>query len=204
MAKGRPRSFDREDALRWAMMVFWKHGYDATSVALLTDAMGIAAPSMYAAFGDKRALFEEALQHYAQTYGAFTMRALSDPDARVAVERLLLGAAEEFTSPDHPPGCMLITAATNCAPESASVQKRLRGMRAGLVDALEARIAGTLAGRRLPADGDARALARFFAATLQGMSAQARDGASRAELEAIARAALRAWPEPRVKRARGR
>jgi len=122
VAKGRPRSFDREDALRWAMMVFWKHGYDATSVALLTDAMGIAAPSMYAAFGDKRALFEEALQHYAQTYGAFTMRALSDPDARVAVERLLLGAAEEFTSPDHPPGCMLITAATNCAPESASVQ----------------------------------------------------------------------------------
>ncbi|MEO8798683.1 MAG: helix-turn-helix domain-containing protein, partial [Polyangiaceae bacterium] len=87
---GRPPSFDRDDVLRRATMVFWKHGYDATSIALLTKSMGIGAPSLYAAFGDKRALFEEALGYYSKTYGAFIMQvAREEADARTAVERLL-------------------------------------------------------------------------------------------------------------------
>src|SRR5690242_10250406 len=105
MDRGRPRSFDREDALKRAVMVFWKHGYDATSVSLLTHAMRIGAPSMYAAFGDKRALFEEALDLYMKTYGSFFLQTLEEePDARVAIEHLLLAAAAAFTSSDHPPG----------------------------------------------------------------------------------------------------
>jgi len=193
MTKGRPRSFDRDDVLERAMMLFWKHGYDATSVSLLTEAMGIGAPSLYAAFGDKRALFKEALDHYMTTYGSFTVRALQDEsDPRAAIERLLLGAAAAFTSAGHPRGCMVITAATNCAPESAAVERRLRTIRAGSVHAIEEKIAS--GSRGLPPPASARTLALFFSATLQGMSAQARDGASREELEAIARAALRAWP----------
>src|SRR5262245_39775992 len=74
VAKGRPRSFDRDEALTAATMVFWKYGYDASSVAQLTEAMGIGVPSMYAAFGDKRALFEEALVHYMKTHGSFMAR----------------------------------------------------------------------------------------------------------------------------------
>jgi AcrR family transcriptional regulator len=193
MTKGRPRSFDRDDVLKRAMLLFWKHGYDATSVSLLTEAMGIGAPSLYAAFGDKRALFKEALDHYMTTYGSFTVRAFQEEaDPRAAVERLLLGAAAAFTSAGHPPGCMVITAATNCAPESAAVEKRLRAIRAGTVHAIEEKIASGPRGTTPRAS--ARALALFFSAMLQGMSAQARDGGSREELEGIARAALRAWP----------
>jgi TetR/AcrR family transcriptional regulator, copper-responsive repressor len=193
MTKGRPRSFDREEALKRAMLLFWRHGYDATSVSLLTEAMNVGAPSLYAAFGDKRSLFEAALGQYMESYGSFMVQSLQDePDPRAAIERLLLGAAAMFTSGDHPPGCMVITAATNCGPDSAAVEKYLRAVRAGTVRAFEEKIAsGT---RKLPPRTSAHALALFFSATLQGMSAQARDGATREELESIVRAALCAWP----------
>lgn len=182
-------------------MVFWKHGYDATSVAQLTQAMGIGAPSMYAAFGDKRALFDEALVYYMKTYGAFMARLFDErPEERslrVAIAELLRDAASMFTSSEHPRGCMLITAATNCAPESATVAKRLRELRASTVQALEARITGAIARKELPAEVDARALALYVSTVLQGLSAQARDGATRAELEAIVDTAMRAWPRSR-------
>jgi AcrR family transcriptional regulator len=192
---GRPRNFDRDEALKRALMVFWKHGYDSTSIALLTESMGIGAPSLYAAFGDKRALFDEALDLFSKTYGAFTVQALTEEaDARAAVERLLRGAAVAFTGSGHPPGCLVITAATNCSPQSAAVQKRLKSFRARTVRALEEKIESAKSSGRMPAAVDAHALALFYSSTLQGMSAQARDGASREELDAIADAALRAWP----------
>ena len=192
---GRPRSFDRDDALERATMVFWKHGYDATSIAMLTEAMGIATPSLYAAFGDKRALFDESLAHFAKTYGAFTLETLEgEADARTAVERLLREAAVAFTAKGHPPGCFVITAATNCAPQSAAVQKKLRSYRLLTVEALERKIEHAKASGRLPRGVNAHELALFYSATLQGMSAQARDGATREDLEAVAAAALRAWP----------
>jgi AcrR family transcriptional regulator len=198
--KGRPRSFDRDQALDRATKVFWKHGYEASSVALLTAAMRIGAASMYAAFGDKRALFEEAVGHYMRAYGAFMVRAFQEPNARTAIEGMLRDAAAMFTSSDHPPGCMLITAATNCAPESATVAKRLRAIRASTVEILAERIGGAIKQGELPADTDARALALFFSTVLQGMSAQARDGASRADLEAVLQSAMRAWPGSRATR----
>lgn len=182
-------------------MVFWKHGYDATSVAQLTEAMGIGVPSMYAAFGDKRALFEEALVHYMKTHGAFMARLFAGPFAQptvgAAVTALLREAAAMFTSADHPRGCMLITAATNCAPESATVAKRLRELRASTVRALEARISEAIERGELQADVDARSLALYVSTVLQGLSAQARDGATRAELEAIVDTAMLAWPRSR-------
>lgn len=192
---GRPRSFDRDDALKRALMVFWRHGYDASSLAMLTEAMGIGAPSLYAAFGDKRALFEEALDYFSKTYGSFTVQALQEEsDARAAVERLLRGAAAAFTERGHPPGCFVISAATNCSPQSAPVQRRLRSFRALTVRALEEKMESAKSRGALPPDVDAHALALFYSSMLQGMSAQARDGASREELEAVADTALRAWP----------
>jgi AcrR family transcriptional regulator len=193
--RGRTRSFDRDEALDRAVAVFWEHGYDATSVATLTDAMGIGAPSMYAAFGDKRALFEEVLDRYLTTYGAFTERALAEePDAHNAVERLLREAARAYTGPGHPRGCLLITAATNCTPQSAAVRDRLRDLRRQGYRALQLKLAAAARAGDLPPGTDTHALAVFYAATLQGMSAQARDGASRADLDAIATLALRTWP----------
>jgi AcrR family transcriptional regulator len=192
---GRPRSFDRDEALEGAIVVFWEHGYDATSIAMLKSALGIGAPSLYAAFGDKRALFLEALDRYLRTYGAFTARALTEePTARDAVERLLREAAAAYTRPDRPRGCLLITAATNCAPQSADIAARLRELRAEGHRALEAKIAAAARTAELPDDTDAHALATYYAAVLQGMSAQARDGAARTDLEQIAETALQAWP----------
>src|SRR3954453_601461 len=98
MVMGRPRTFDREQALGSAVDVFWHHGYDATSVALLSQAMRITTPSLYSAFGDKRTVFFEALDRYLATYGAFTGRALTEePTAQRAITRLLRDAADSYT-----------------------------------------------------------------------------------------------------------
>ncbi|GAA2465464.1 TetR/AcrR family transcriptional regulator [Streptomyces macrosporus] len=193
--RGRPRSFDRDTALEKALRTFWEHGYETTSIADLTRAMGIAAPSLYAAFGDKKTLFEEVVEVYVHRYGGFIGRALAEePTARGAVGRVLREAAVEYTEPGRPPGCLVINAAVNAAPASAEVAEALRAMREENVRAFASRIRAGVAAGELPEDTDVSALARFTAAVLQGMSQQARDGAGRGELEAVADAAMRAWP----------
>lgn len=176
-------------------MAFWEHGYEATSIADLTRVMGIGAPSLYAAFGDKKALFSAVVEEYGHTYGAFLGRAFAEePTARRGVERALREAAVAYTTPGRPHGCLVITAATNATAASADVVAELRERREANVRAVERAIEADRAAGELPADTDARALARFTAATVQGMSQQARDGATREELEAVAELALRAWP----------
>ncbi|HEX2314642.1 MAG TPA: TetR/AcrR family transcriptional regulator [Thermomonospora sp.] len=191
----RPRAFDRDAALDRAVTEFWRHGYEATSVASLTAAMGIRPPSLYAAFGDKRRLFDEAVARYQRTHGAFTARALAEePTARRAVERVLREAAVEYSDPAHPPGCMVVSAATNCGPESAEVETSLRDLRERSKQAIVSRIREDVAAGRLPPGTDAEGLGAFYAATIQGMSRQAQDGATAKELLRIAELAMAAWP----------
>ncbi|MEV5429923.1 TetR/AcrR family transcriptional regulator [Streptomyces sp. NPDC052701] len=191
--RGRPRSFDRATALEKALMAFWEHGYEATSVSDLTRVMDIGAPSLYAAFGDKRSLFEEAVREYGTRYGSFAARALDEEaTARAAVERMLREAATAYTEPGHPHGCLVVHAAANCSdPE---VERSLRERRNANIAAIENRIRTDVAAGVLPADTDAAALARHTGAMIQGMSQQARDGASREELQALAEIALAVWP----------
>lgn len=192
---GRPRGFDRQQALEQALRLFWRHGYEATPISTLVETIGVKPPSLYAAFGDKRALFSAAVQHYQQTYGAFTERALTEePTARAALRRLLFDAAADYADPSHPPGCMIITAATNCTPAAEDVRAELRARREATKTAFREKISADIDAGRLPADTDADGLASFYAATVQGMSVQACDGADRAELERIAEHALAAWP----------
>ncbi|MBV1935792.1 TetR/AcrR family transcriptional regulator [Streptomyces sp. BV286] len=193
--RGRPRSFDRETALEKAILAFWEHGYEATSVAGLAEVMGIGVPSLYAAFGDKRSLFGEVVDAYGARYGAFRDRALAEErTARAAVERMLREAAAEFTEPGRPPGCLVLHAATNCT--TPEVEASLRDRRRADIAAVEHRVrAGADAGE-LPPDTDAAALARHAGAMIQGMSQQARDGATKEELEALAELAMRIWPRP--------
>ncbi|WP_232828392.1 TetR/AcrR family transcriptional regulator [Kribbella monticola] len=194
--RGRPRSFDRQAALERAALAFWEHGYETTSISDLTTALGIGAPSLYAAFGDKRQLFYEAVASYQATHGSFTARAMAEePTARDAIVRILREAATEYTSPDHPRGCLVISAAQNCSPASADVAKALRDTRNKNLRLLEDRIRSDVDSGILPGDTDAHGLALFAAATTQGMSQQARDGAGREDLEAIAEAAVRALPQ---------
>ncbi|MFJ6390360.1 TetR/AcrR family transcriptional regulator [Streptomyces sp. NPDC091972] len=191
--RGRPRSFDRETALEKAILAFWERGYEATSVSDLTRAMDIGAPSLYAAFGDKRTLFEEAVSVYDARYAAFADRALAEePTARAAVERTLREAARAYTRSDRPHGCLIAHAATNCT--TPEVADSLRDRRNALIAAFETRIRAGIAAGELPPGTDARALARHSGAIVHGMSQQARDGASREELEAVAEIALSIWP----------
>ncbi|WP_404829259.1 TetR/AcrR family transcriptional regulator [Streptomyces albicerus] len=191
--RGRPRSFDRETALEKAILAFWEHGYEATSVSDLTKVMGIGAPSLYAAFGDKRSLFDEVVREYGTRYGSFGDRALAEePTARTAVERMLREAAAEYTEPGRPHGCLVIHAATNCT--TPEVEESLRDRRNANIAAIESRIRSGIAAGELPADADAAALARHTGAMIQGMSQQARDGAAKEELEALAELAMAIWP----------
>ncbi|MEU9961939.1 TetR/AcrR family transcriptional regulator [Streptomyces sp. NPDC050982] len=191
--RGRPRSFDRETALEKAILAFWEHGYEATSVSDLTQVMGIGAPSLYAAFGDKRSLFDEAVREYGERYGSFGDRAFAEePTARAAVERMLREAAAEYTEPGRPHGCLIVHAATNCT--TPEVEESLRDRRNANIATIESRIRSGVAAGELPADIDAAALARHTGAMIQGMSQQARDGATKEELEALAELAMRIWP----------
>jgi AcrR family transcriptional regulator len=195
-AGGRPRGFDRDKALELALLEFWKHGYDGTSISALTTSLGINPPSLYAAFGDKRRLFEEALELYITTHGSYGTRALAEPTAQQAVQTLLKLAAAVYTEPGHPPGCLVISGAGSHGPASKDVAARLRAQRDATKHALAYKIKLDIKARRLPAGTDAEALAGFYAAVVQGMNTQACDGATHEQLQAIADLAISAWPIP--------
>src|SRR6188474_2575514 len=108
---GRPRAFDREEALELALDVFWRKGYEGASVSDLTEAMGINPPSLYAAFGNKEGLFRKALDRYQASQGTFWKEALDAPTAFEVVKRLLRGTAERLTDKRNPPGCLIVQGA---------------------------------------------------------------------------------------------
>jgi AcrR family transcriptional regulator len=193
--RGRPLSFDRDAALETAMHVFWERGYEAASIADLTSAMGITPPSLYTAFGDKEQLFLEAIERYALGYGSAGARALDEePTARGAIERWLLEAANELTQPCHPKGCMVVMAATNCSAAAERVQDALLLRRTQAIANVGRRIQGGIDSGELPPDTDAKDLANFYATIYQGMSMQAKDGATHESLLATVRTAMRSWP----------
>ena len=193
--RGRPLSFDRDAALETAMHVFWERGYEAASISDLTSAMGITPPSLYTAFGDKEQLFLEAIERYALGYGSAGARALvQEPTARGAVERWLTESANEHTQPCHPKGCMVVMAATNCSAAAERVQDALLLRRTEAIANVGRRIQGGIDGGELPADTHAKDLANFYATIYQGMSMQAKDGATHESLMATVRTAMRSWP----------
>lgn len=191
--RGRPRSFDRDVALDRAVRLFWSKGYEATSINDLTAALGIGAPSLYAAFGDKKSLFDEAIEAYGTRYGGWIARALAEePTAKQAIARILREAAEEHTRPDRPRGCMMLCAADNT--NSVEVAEQLRQARERDIAAYQQRIQRDIDAGILPPHTDAVSLARYTGAMLQGISQSARDGTSREELEQVASLAMHGWP----------
>ena len=194
--RGRPRTFDRERALEAAMLVFWRHGYEATSLQDLTTAMQIAPPSLYAAFGDKEQLFLAAVERYRALPGGTGECVLQTTvNGREAIAQMLQATARELTNASHPAGCMLILAALSCSAAAARVQAALASYRRASETAIADRLVRARNDGELPADCDIAGLASFYMTVFEGMSIQARDGASRQRLLAVAAAAVNAWPQ---------
>jgi AcrR family transcriptional regulator len=180
---GRPRSFDRDAALAAAIELFWRAGYDKTSIAMLTHAMGVTPPSLYAAFGDKDRLFEEASTRYFERTCEAVDAAAAEPTARQAIARMLDSTARAHTDTDTPLGCLMLT------------EPRLASQRAVLHERVARRIAQGIADGDLPTSVEPEQLASFLVAVMRGMSGCARDGGTTDEVVAIADTALAAVPQ---------
>jgi AcrR family transcriptional regulator len=191
---GRPREFDIDQALDRALQVFWAKGYEGTSLSDLTKAMGITRPSLYAAFGNKEALFRKALDRYAADRWQFLREAFDRPTARAVVEHLLRGTADLMTEKDNPRGCLAINNTLACGDESECIRQELISRRAEAESALRQRLARAKSDGDLPADASPTDLARYVATIIQGMAVQAAGGASRKDLRRVAEMALRGWP----------
>jgi AcrR family transcriptional regulator len=192
---GRPLSFDRDAALDSAMHLFWRHGYEATSIADLTRVMGIMPPSLYAAFGDKRRLFLEAVQRYLGGLDAIEQKIAEAPTAHDAARDLLVAAALGDTRDDAPPGCLLASSLVSSSTEADAVRESLAAIRRSIEAALRARIEREIREGILPSGSDAEILAGHVFAVIQGMSTLAKDGASRTKLLGIVDRVMASWPQ---------
>jgi AcrR family transcriptional regulator len=194
MPRGRPREFDTQQALDAALLLFWRHGYEGTSLAALAKTMGVNMPSLYAAFGNKEMLFKKALERYLQRPASYLPRALEEPSARRAIEKLFRGAIDMVMNPCHPNGCLLVQGALTAGPTAASICKELSLRRTAAELAVRRRLERAIAEGELPARTDAARLSRYLITVLWGLSVQAAGGATQAQLREVAKLALRCWP----------
>jgi AcrR family transcriptional regulator len=192
--RGRPREFCVDQALAQALRLFWEKGYEGTSLTDLTDAMHITRPSLYAAFGNKEALFRKALDLYESEKLSYIRQALEQPTARQVAETMLRGSVANVMSNEEPHGCLGVITSVACGAESQSVREEVvkrgeAGKRALTERFIRAREEGDL-----PPHVDPEGLMRVLIAMLQGISVQANQGASREDLERLVESGLALWP----------
>lgn len=195
----RPRAFDEGQAIEAALQVFMAKGYDGASIAELTSAMGISPPSLYAAFNDKRGLFERVVDRYAGERSPLMATALARPTAVEVVGQLMHDYADAFTDPVWPPGCLYVQGALSCSDSAQSVREELAFRRLEIEPALRERFDKAKAGGDIGTEVNSGDLARYVATLLQGMAIQAASGASRDSLHALAdlvEAQLRQFLQP--------
>lgn len=177
------------------MLTFWEHGYETSSISELTAAMGITAPSLYTAFGDKKQLFLEAMRLYAGSPYDMEQALAEAPTSREAAQRMLAAAAEAFTGALTPRGCLLASATASGSDASADVKREVAQVRKEIGLRLKNRIDQDVSQGLLPAETESQTLSAMVIALIQGMSVLARDGTDRQDLLAIANAAMNAWPK---------
>jgi len=190
--RGRPRNFDRDEALDTALKLFWRHGYEGTSIATLAEAIGISIPSLYLAFGNKERLFLRVVEHYDRYGGLLYEHAFRQTSAREIMRAVLLGEVELVAGRETPDGCLMVQGALATSPDSDTVRQALAKLRrqaeADVADHIER--AGDL-----PKGWDAKALACYVITVASGMAVQAKSGVSREELLTVADVAMLIWPD---------
>ena len=199
--RGRPRTLDREVGLDIAARLFWERGYEGTSIADLTEAMGITPPSLYATFGSKDDLFRQALDRNSERENQNRLGALQGHlSAYDAIAFYLHDAAAGFADPSKPRGCMVSTAVLQHGDKSEAAAREVAARRDLAIQLIKKRFDRAVAEGELATGTDTEALARFYAAVVQGMSAQACDGACSETLKRLADVALSAWPGQQLSR----
>lgn len=198
---GRPRTFDRDAAITQAMHVFWEHGYDATSLAQLKASIGggISAPSFYAAFGSKQALFTEVMDRYLNTHGRVTESLFDESlPPREAIERTLRRSAKMQCEPEHPRGCLVALGLMSaCSEESQLISQPLANARAVNRAGIVACVERAIASGELPTTVAPEAFATMIDSFLLGLSPLARDGVPHATLDAAITALMSVWDNAR-------
>ncbi|MAP69019.1 MAG: TetR/AcrR family transcriptional regulator [Pseudomonadota bacterium] len=192
-SRGRPREFDTELALGAALRVFWAKGYEGASLSDLTDEMGITRPSLYAAFGNKEALFRQALDLYERDKLTYIGDAIEAPTARGVAERLLMGSVDAATTGDCK-GCMGVIASVACQSVEPSIRDDVNARAESSRRAIIARMQQAIDAGEFRVATEAEAITRYLLAIMQGISVQAQSGASRDELLQVADSALLSWP----------
>jgi AcrR family transcriptional regulator len=192
--RGRPREFCVDHALSKALEVFWSKGFEGASLTDLTEAMGITRPSLYAAFGNKESLFRKALDLYECEKLAYIGKAMEQPTARKVAETMLRGAVETATGGGEVHGCLRVISSVACGPAAQSIHNEIVERSNKGKQALIDRFQRAQAEGDLTKDFNAEGLTRALIAFLQGISVQANQGATRAELDCLADTALQLWP----------
>jgi AcrR family transcriptional regulator len=191
---GRHREFDLESVLDAAVNVFWEHGYEGASMADLVSATGVAAPGLYAAFGNKQSLFLHAVKRYETHRMQFVQEALRQPTARSVVEYLLNNNTRLLAGDSSPAGCLGINGALAVSPAAEPVREELVRRRHATEAELRKRFEQARTNGDLPVELEPEDLARYVVTLVQGMAVQAKAGATLAQLERLVAMALRIWP----------
>ena len=191
---GRPREFDMDAALDAALCLFWEHGYESTSLAMLREAMGISSASFYAAFSSKEQLFAAIVGRYLTSFGRVTAAIADSALApRTAVEQILRQSIAMQTDMSHPTGCLIVLGGPTCPPGNDPVSDLLTQQREVVRQNLAACIGRAVASGDLPASTEPAALASMYSAFLWGLSIEARDGLTAPALDAAVGQIMRVW-----------
>jgi AcrR family transcriptional regulator len=188
---GRPISFDKEAALEAAMLLFWERGFEGTSMADLTQAMGLNPSSIYAAFGDKHALFSRAVKRYMNTRAQYATKALEEPTLKKVIRALFDNAVAFLTTPGHPPTCMTLVGAVGCSVDATPARDLMREIRKQNQVAIKERLRQARKNGELPKDINVDDYTRYLSSIIAGLSIQAANGSTKGELKRTARMALR-------------
>ena len=188
---GRPIGFDREAALEAAMLLFWQRGYEGTSMADLTHAMGLNPSSIYAAFGDKHTLFQFVVKRYMELRAQYAVRALEEPTLERFIRALFDNTVAFLTTPGHPPTCMTLAGAVGCSLDATPARDLMTAIRKQNQVALRKRLLKARKSGELPKGINVDDYTRYLSSIIAGLSIQAANGSTKAELKRTAQMALR-------------